>query len=118
MGFLDSLRKAFGGGGSRSSSGNSGRTYTIYAKCQRCGEPLKGRVDMMNEPSLGEDEETWVVRKGLVGSGAQRCFQTVEVTLTFDAKKQTVIDSEVIGGQLITAEEYEALVKSQGDANA
>jgi hypothetical protein len=117
MGFLDSLRRAFGGG-SRSGSGSSGRTYTIYAKCRRCGEPLKARVDMMNEPSLGEDDETWVVRKGLVGTGARRCFQTVEVILTFDSQKQTVIDSEVTGGELITAEEYEALAKSQGEIHA
>ena len=52
----------------------------------------------------------WVVRKGIVGSGANRCFQTIEVTLKFDAKKQNVIESEAVGGKLITAEEYQALL--------
>ena len=113
MGFLDSLRKAFGGGGRP--SGGSSRTYAIYAKCRRCGEPLQGRVDMMNEPSLAEDGEAWVVRKGLMGTGARRCFQTVEVTLTFDPQKQNVIDSEAIGGELITEQEYQALVQAQSE---
>ena len=66
----------------------------------------------MNDPSLDEDGETWVVRKGLLGSGANRCFQTVEVTLKFDPKKQTVLSSDAVGGKLITAEEYEALLSA------
>ena len=119
MGFLDSLRKAMGGrpsdkgsGGGRSSFGDDPNAYWIYAQCRRCGEPLKARVNLMNEPSQADDGEGWIVRKGLVGSGANRCFQTVEVTLSFDARKQKVIESEVLGGKLITAEEYEELARS------
>jgi hypothetical protein len=116
MGFLDSLRKTFGGssgskgsGGGKSSFGGDANTYWIYAQCRRCGEPLKARVNMMNEPSEADDGEGWIVRKGLVGTGASRCFQTVEVTLRFDAQKKNLIESEAVGGKLLTAEEYEAL---------
>ena len=119
MGLLDNLRKAFGGasgqGGKGSGSGGSSfgkgdpNAYWIYAQCRRCGEPLKSRVNLMNDPSQAEDGETWVVRKGLMGSGANLCFQTVEVTLKFDTKKQKVIESEVVGGKLISAEEYQSL---------
>ena len=56
------------------------------------------------------------MRKGLVGTGARRCFQTVEVTLTFDQNKKNVIDSEVIGGKLISQEEYEALLSQPVEA--
>ena len=112
VGILDSLRKALGGTGS---SGDD--VYWIYARCRRCGEPLLGRVDLRNEPSLADDGETWIVRKGLIGSGKQRtgaaavarCYQTVEVTLTFDADKQHVLASEASGGELISQEEYEKL---------
>jgi hypothetical protein len=117
MGFLDNLRKAFssqnfkGSGGGGSSFGDDDpNAYWIYAQCRRCGEPLKARVNLMNEPSEADDGEGWIVRKGLVGSGAARCFQTVEVTLKFDAKKKNVVESEVTGGKLLTVEEYEAFV--------
>lgn len=116
MGFLDSIRTllrgkpgAQGSGGGRSSFGADATTYWIYARCRRCGEPLRSRVNLMNDPSLADDGETWIVRKGLVGSGNNLCFQTVEAMLRFDLKKQKVIESEAVGGDLITAEEYEAL---------
>ena len=48
-----------------------------------------------------------------MGSGAQRCFQMVEVTLWFDARKQNVINSEVSGGKVITEEEYEKLTSNE-----
>ena len=118
MGFLDNLRKTFGGqgktasGGGGSSFGDSDpNAYWIYVQCRRCGEPLKARVNLMNEPSEADEGEGWIVRKGLVGSGANHCFQTVEVVLRFDAKKRNVIENEVIGGKLITAEEYETLAQ-------
>jgi hypothetical protein len=112
MGLLDSLRKALGG-----TSSSEGDVYWIYARCRRCGEPLLGRVDLRNEPSLADDGETWIVRKWLIGSGKlrtgataiARCYQTVEVTLTFDAAKQHVLASEASGGELISKEEYEKL---------
>lgn len=103
MGFFDSLRKAFSG------SPRPAGTYWIYARCRRCGEPLCARVDLRNEPSQADDGETWVVRKGLIGSGAERCFETVEVVLHFDQQKLKVIDSHVTGGELITEEEYQRL---------
>ncbi len=118
MGFLDSLKtllrgqpSAQGSGGGRSSFGKEANVYWIYAQCRRCGEPLKSRVNLMNEPSLADDGESWIVRKGLIGSGKNLCFQTVEVTLHFNPKKTEVSSAEATGGKLITAEEYEALMR-------
>lgn len=114
MGFLASIRKALQGGrtasgGGKSAFGDNERVHWIYARCNRCGEPLKGRVDLYNDLSAG-DEGGFVVRKGLVGSGKNYCFQTVEVTLHFDTKKDKTTASEVVGGELLTAEAYHALV--------
>ena len=122
MGFLDNLRKALGGQGTGQMAGGGGssfgagdaNSYWIYAQCRRCGEPLRSRVNLANDPSLDDDGTSWVVRKGIVGSGANRCFQTIEVTLKFDAKKQNVIESEAVGGTLITAEEYQVLLEKPG----
>lgn len=112
MGFLDSLRKALGGGSKRPSSADDSNGYWVYAKCRRCGEPLKARVNMMNEPSQEEDD-TWIVRKQLSGSGKNYCFQTVEATLHFDSKKNTLLSAEATGGTLISAEEYDRLLSEQ-----
>jgi hypothetical protein len=116
MGFLDGLKKAFGGGkstgaggGGRSGFGDEGWAYWVYAQCRRCGEPLRTRVDLRNDPSE-EDDGTWIVRKGLTGSGKYYCFQTVDVMLHFDQAKKTVLDSDAAGGKLITAEEYPVLL--------
>ena len=62
MGFLDNLRKALGGQGwpevrrGGSSFGASDpNAYWIYAQCRRCGEPLRSRVNLANDPSLDDD---------------------------------------------------------------
>jgi hypothetical protein len=124
MSFLDKLRGMLGGsagkprggaGGGSSFGGDDAQMHLVYAKCRRCGEPLLGRVNMMNEPSQEEDD-TWVVRKTLSGSGKNYCFQTVEVTLQFDRQKKNVLSAEASGGALISAEEYAALVAAQAEA--
>ncbi|HEX9116987.1 MAG TPA: hypothetical protein VGA61_13035 [Anaerolineae bacterium] len=108
MGFLDRLLKSLTGGGARSGQ-PAADERRVYVQCTRCDEPLAVRVDMRNEPSLADDGETYIVRKGLVGSGKRRCFQTIEVILKYNANKQET-DRQVNGGRFITAEEYEALV--------
>ena len=105
MGFLDRLREVLSG-----PSGDA-NIYWIHAQCARCGEPLRGRINLNNELSRAEGGEGWLVRKILMGSGAQRCFQRVEMTLRFDEKKQELVDSQVVGGKLITQETYEALLE-------
>lgn len=112
MGFLDNLKKAFGGkpaAGGSSFGGGDAWTYWVHAQCRRCGEPLRARVDLRNEPSE-DDDGSWFVRKGLTGSGKYYCFQTVDVTLHFSADKKRLLDAEATGGKVITAEEYPGLL--------
>lgn len=120
MGFLDSVKTLLrgerrGSGGGRSNFGGNDTSYWVYAKCGRCGEPLRARINLMNDPSRDDDGVSWVVRKGLSGNGAKLCFQTVEVTLKFDAKKQKILAHEAVGGELITAEAYGALKQESRD---
>jgi hypothetical protein len=104
MGFLDRLASALFGGG----EGREG-VYREYIRCSRCGERIPVRVDLRYEltPQYGEGEGAYFVRKGVIGSGVNRCFQTIEVRLTFDAHKR-LVSREIAGGLFITKEEFEA----------
>ena len=97
MGFLDSFKSMFSGE-------NDAQDYWVYVRCKRCGEPIKTRVDLRNDLSQMEDGG-YLVNKTLVGN--RRCFERVEVTLTFDAKRE-LVDQQILRGEFITAEEFEA----------
>jgi len=99
MGFLDSVKTLFGGGGERDKD-----AYWIYVRCRRCGEPLKTRINLSNDVSRRE-EGGFMVHKTLVGS--QRCFERIEVTLVYDGNLQ-VVEREIARGDFITPQEFEA----------
>ncbi len=77
-------------------------TYWITAQCQRCGETVRGRVNMANDLSAEYDEDGkttgYVCRKVLMGQG--RCFQQIEVLLAFDAKRK-LRDRQITGGKFV-----------------
>ena len=103
MGFLDSLKSVFAGGG----GGSSGKEHWIYVRCRRCGEPIKTRIDLQSSLSA-EDDGGYVARKTLVGN--KLCFERIEVTLYFDSSRNPV-NQDIAMGEFITAEEYEALTE-------
>ncbi len=95
-------------------STSQGRYFSVYVQCLRCGEKIRGRVDLHNDLSVdygvnedsagsGEGNVTYFCRKGLIGQG--RCYQTIEVELTFD-KDRRLIDQKIKGGKFIEEEEY------------
>jgi hypothetical protein len=82
-------------------------SYWITVKCKRCGEIIRTRIDLRNEPSIdygegGSGDTTYFVRKGIMGNG--RCYQTIEVELTFDAKHK-LIDRKITNGEYMDEEE-------------
>lgn len=102
MGFVKQLVDFF----SRDQDPNAHREYV---RCSRCGERIAVRVDLGGEltPQFGEGEGAYYVRKGIVGSGKTRCFQTIEVELYFDATKR-LVSRYITGGEFITREEFDA----------
>jgi hypothetical protein len=74
--------------------------HTFNVKCNRCGEIIEGRIDLDNELSLSDEGDGFMVRKGLIGSGENRCFQQIEVTLKFSSAK-AVIDEQIQGGTFV-----------------
>ena len=103
MGFLNSLLKLFGVG---SAPADHGLYY--YVRCDKCGEKIRFRVDprwdLSPDYDGGDQASRFTATKYIVG---QKCFRPIEVTLTFDRDRKESGRS-VSGGQLITAEEYEA----------
>lgn len=99
MSFLESIKSLFGAGEERDRTG-----YWIYVRCSRCGEAIKTRIDLYNDLSL-QQGGGFRANKTLVGS--QRCFERIEVTLTFDENRR-LSGREILGGDFITAEEFEA----------
>lgn len=87
----------------------------VHVRCKRCGEVIATRVSLSSDLSIQYDASGqpggYHVRKVLVG-GTRRCYQPVEVDLTFDAGRR-LLNREITGGQFITAEEYAA--ESAGD---
>ena len=88
MGFL---KKLFGGEAAKPEK----RYYVFQAKCNRCGEIIEGRVDLDNDLSLSDEGDNYIVRKGLVG--ANRCFQQIEVEMTFNSARE-LIEKSMRGG--------------------
>ncbi len=72
--------------------------YTFNVKCRRCGEIIEGRIDLDNDLSLDEDGNSYIVRKGLIG--ANRCFQQIEVEMTFTSDRK-LIEKQIQGGTFV-----------------
>jgi len=85
----------------------------VYVRCDKCGEVLKTRLDLRHDLSPSYSAEgrvtDYVLRKVLIGS--QRCFEPIEVKLTFVSEaadpQRRPISREITGGQFISEEEYE-----------
>jgi hypothetical protein len=97
MGFLEKLKKFFA-----STGGASASLLDVVVRCNRCGEIIHGQINLRNDLSIeyDSDDVRYFCRKGLVGSGANRCFQTVVVEYTFDANRN-VVDRRVEGGTFV-----------------
>ncbi len=102
MGLLKKISAWFG-----SAEGSDDRSYWIYTRCNRCGEKIRARIDLQNDltPRYDEAQMTYYCRKVLIGEG--RCFQKIEVLLTFDPQRR-LSDQQISGGELITKEAYYA----------
>lgn len=103
MGLLDKIASFLSG----SDEGEKG-IYETTVRCSRCGEEIPVRIDLGREltPQYGEGKGAYYVHKGVIGSGENRCFQTIDVRLTFDAKKR-LISRDISGGSFVSEEDAE-----------
>jgi thymidine kinase len=98
MNFLKKLASLF----SAATPRRADDVYIITAQCNRCGEIIQAHLNLANDVSAdyGEDGSTatYLCRKVLVGK--QRCFQPIEVVLTFDAQRK-LTDRQITGGKFL-----------------
>jgi len=84
------------------SAPGSAAPFVLRVQCNRCGEILEVRMNIYNDVSAEFDEygnpSGYSCRKILQGSG--RCFQPIEVRLTFDARRR-LLNTEILGGRLL-----------------
>lgn len=103
MSFLKKIASALSPKG-----GEEGEGLWVYVRCDKCGEAIKTRIDPSHDltPSYNAEGRVadYVVRKVLIGS--QRCFEPIEVKLTFGPQRR-LTSREIAGGQFISREEYE-----------
>ncbi len=96
MSFLKKLRASLSGGAPTASR----ELFPVTVRCRRCGEELTVAINLANDLSQDYERDVFFVRKLVSGSGANRCFQQIEVQLTFDANKR-LLDREISGGSFV-----------------
>jgi hypothetical protein len=100
MGFFSRVLNSIGIGRGPSTSGDRGVYY--YVRCDRCKETLRFRVDPYWDLGTA-DGGGFVVTKHIMG---QKCFRTIEVTLTFDDRREES-ERSISGGSFVTAADYD-----------
>jgi len=94
---MDLIRRLF------SAPAPSRPVMPITVQCLRCGETLTAEVNLNNDLSVDYGDEgsgptTYFCRKLLTGT--ERCFQQIEVLLTFDAERN-LRDKKITGGKFV-----------------
>jgi hypothetical protein len=105
---MEFFKKLFSGGGPQ----ERGQFY--YVKPTGCTEVVRVRVDTMNEISQNDDNNGYFVRKSARGT-SYKCTRTAEILFTFDSQKR-LINTEILGGTMVTKADYDAWLQSEGNA--
>lgn len=108
---MDFFRKLFGGGQqvTQGEAGDKNGLY-FYVRPTGCDEVIKVRIDKNNDPSLADDG-TYFVNKTVRGS-SYKCTRSAELHLHFDSQRR-LQNTDVTGGTLVTADDYEHWLSTQ-----
>ncbi|MBO9316442.1 MAG: hypothetical protein J7456_11745 [Chloroflexus sp.] len=102
------LRRLFGGH-------SEPPVMLFHVRCNRCGAVVQTRINLYNDLSVEYDDREEIagywIRKEMMDD---RCFRLMTAELRFDRQRR-LISQEVVGGQMITAEEYAAARQTQNE---
>lgn len=102
MGFLKKISSFFSASGPRKAPDYS--TW-ITVRCTRCGEIIHTRIDLRNDLSIEyadtPAETTYYSHKVIIGQA--RCYQKIDVELTFNSKRK-LVNQSISGGEFIDEE--------------
>lgn len=92
MGLLDKLFKKLSAGTIESDH------LVAKVRCKRCGEMIEARVNLNNDLSLelSDGKEGYICRKGVMGSGEERCYEKFELIMYFD-RNRNYLNCDVVG---------------------
>jgi hypothetical protein len=107
---MDFFRKLFGG--SQPAQGEAGDRAGLYfyVRPAGCQEVVRVRIDRNNDISLGDDGGYFAFKT--VRGSSYKCTRSAELRLYFDAQRR-LQNAEVVGGDLVTQEDYEAWLASE-----
>jgi hypothetical protein len=101
--------------GRRGGGGNADRGDYVYIRCnglprRPCGEPIRVRLNLQNDPDPEYDEDGdrisgYTVHKDVLGNW---CQNMIRLTIHYDADRRET-GREAEGGTLIDQAEYERL---------
>jgi hypothetical protein len=96
--FFKSFSRFFAG----PARGSSGHSYWLTVQCNRCGEVIRAQVNLNNDLSVEYDDKgnvtSYFCRKVVIGK--QRCYQPIEVALTFDAHRK-LVERKITDGKFV-----------------
>jgi len=84
------------------------RHYVVYVRPKACREVVRVAIDLLNDLSLNDEENGYVVRK--LARGA-RCPFPVEITLHF-SRGRALLEREIVDGEWAEQTDYEAFISS------
>jgi hypothetical protein len=111
---MNFFKNLFGRGGSASGGGARGfgdapaHLLSVFVQPRGCDEVVHVRINLHNDLSE-RDEGGYLVNKVVMGT---TCFQRVELSLTFDAKRQ-IVERQISGGTLVDEDAYSAWQAAQ-----
>jgi hypothetical protein len=77
-----------------------GPHYELEVVCNRCGEVITCSINLNNDLSIvygaTENDSSYFCRKVVIGE--QRCFQQIEIELTFDRNRR-LMERKIKGGK-------------------
>lgn len=101
------LKKLFSSGSARGQN----PSMNFYIRPKRCQEIVEVRVDLYNDLSQSDPGQKGAYFTRKIARGA-RCPFPSELTLYFDNNRR-LIEAEVIDGEQVSAEDYDAFMAAK-----